>query len=82
MTLVGCGLYWLFLSRKESFYNFFNSKKSHRAWNITKKILGVYSLYLGNLIVLNLQFKNAVPKRLDEIGMYKKYKLNYEKRVY
>lgn len=81
MALGSLAFYWLFLSRKESFYNFFN-KKNARKMNILKKVLGVYSLFLGSMILLQFQFKNAVPLRLNELGYFKKYKLSFEKRIF
>lgn len=47
------------------FYGFFNNRKSHWLTNLGKKVLGVYGVYIGSLVILNLQFKNAVPNRLN-----------------
>ena len=50
--------------------------------NIFKKVVGVYGLFLGSMIVLQFQYKNAVPVRLHELGFFKKYKLSYDKRIF
>lgn len=79
----GCSaIYWMFLSRKDSFYRVFNNKNSYPVTNLLKKGLGLYAVWMMWIIVLNNHYEKAIPALLNEQGYFKKYKLAFDKRAY
>ena len=73
-------MYWILLSRKATFQNFFNNRKRWRGWNISRKVLGSYLTFLGWVTILNSHYEKRIPNGLNEMGMFKKYNIIFEEK--
>jgi|JI6StandDraft_1071083.scaffolds.fasta_scaffold13215_4 hypothetical protein len=82
MTLATSAVYWMFLSRKDTFYRVFNNKNSYFLVNLLKKATGLYAVWIAWLVVLNNHYEKAIPNKLHDEGYFKKYKLAFDKRSY
>ena len=82
MTLATSAVYWMFLSRKDTFYRVFNNKNSYFLVNLLKKATGLYAVWIAWLVVLNNHYEKAIPNKLHVEGYFKKYKLAFDKRSY
>ena len=69
------GLYWILLSRRATFQKFFNNRERWIGWNIIRKIVGSYSIFLGWMITLNSHYEKKIPNLLNDKGMFKKYNI-------
>jgi hypothetical protein len=56
MTGVGVAIYWLFLSRSAFFQNIFNNKERRMVFNVGRKILGAYAIFLGSMMIMNSHY--------------------------
>lgn len=80
MTGGGIGLYWLFLSRNSFFQNFFNNKERRPIFNIGRKVLGVYLVFLGSMMIMNSHYEKKIPNGLNEMGMFRKYRVSFQEK--
>lgn len=74
------GIYWLFLSRTSFFQNIFNNKERRKVFNYGRKIVATYLLFLGTLIAMNSHYEKKIPNGLNEMGMFKKYKIAFQEK--
>jgi hypothetical protein len=82
LTVATSAIYWMFLSRKDTFYRIFNNKNSYFVVNLLKKTVGLYFVWTMWAIILNSHYEKAIPNQLNEDGFFKKYKLAFDKRTY
>lgn len=78
LTGGGLTIYWLFLSRTSFFQNLFNNKERKWIFNVGRKILGVYLVFLGSMVVMNSHYEKKIPNGLNDMGMFKKYRITYQ----
>lgn len=45
-----------------------------------RKFLGVYAIFLGWMIILNSHYEKKIPQSLEEMGMFRKYRVLYEEK--
>lgn len=64
LTLGTSALYWMFLSRRDTFYRFFNKKNSYPAVNFVKKSVALYLVWISWMLVLNSHYEKAIPNEL------------------
>ena len=80
MTAGLLAIYWLFLSRYAGFQNFFNNKERHKVWNYGRKGVGIYFVFLGSMITMNSHYEKKIPNGLNDMGMFKKYKITFQEK--
>lgn len=66
LTAGTSAVYWMFLSRKDTFYRIFNNKRSYWWWNLSKKTIGLYLVWVSWLVVLNSHYETAIPNQLHK----------------
>ena|SRR3990167_2203355 len=71
------GVYSFGLKSHWMFYNFFNRKHRFRAINWTKRVLGVYAVYIGCLSATNYIINQQFEVWLESSGLIEKYHLQY-----
>lgn len=59
------GLYWLLLSRNSFFQNFFNNKERRPVFNVGRKVLGVYLIFLASMMTMNSHYEKKIPNGLN-----------------
>jgi hypothetical protein len=80
MTVGVLSIYWLFLSRMSLFQNIFNNRERRRVFNVGRKFLGVYAVFLGSMMVMNSHYEKKIPNGLHEMGMFGKYRIPYQEK--
>jgi len=71
-------IYWLFLSRTSFFQKVFNNRERRPIFNIGRKIFGTYLVFLGSMLTMNSHFEKKIPNGLNDMGIFKKYKIQYQ----
>ena len=72
---VTLGIYMIFLRKNSFFQNLFNNKDRRRVFNIGRKFLGGYLVFLGWMIVLNSHYEKKIPQGINEKGLFTKYRI-------
>lgn len=65
-TIATGAVYWMFWSRKDSFYRIFNNKNSYRVSNWAKKTIGLYAVFIGWMAVLSSHYQNAILQKIND----------------
>jgi hypothetical protein len=82
LTLGTAALYWMFWSRKDMFYRIFNNKNSYRVSNWAKKSIGLYAVFIGWMALFSSHYQNAILQKINEEGLFAKYKIIFNQRNY
>lgn len=74
------GIYWLFLRKTSFFQNMFNNRERKPIFNIGRKVLGVYAVFLAAMMTMNSHYEKKIPNGLNEMGMFQKYRISYQEK--
>jgi hypothetical protein len=80
MTGVCLGFYWIFLRQKAFFQNIFNNRERWRVFNILRKVGATYGIFIGSVMMLNSHYQKKMGNGLNELGLFKKYRITYEEK--
>jgi hypothetical protein len=70
--------YWLFLSRMAKFQRFFNDRNKNPFANGLKKIFAAYAVLIAWQSSLTSHYEKTLPQKIHELGMFKKYGIQFE----
>lgn len=80
LTAATASIYWLFLSKMAVFQSTFNNRERRRVFNAGRKVVALYAVFFGWMMVLTSHYEKKIPNGLNEKGTFRQYRIPFEEK--